>query len=118
MREEAFDRGGILGRAGLEAQDVFRALHIHAHGAENVMVPKALPVDVDRQNRTSSQRRSCNCFSCSALASMAWRLMELRDTPTVAAIFGSTSWYSRVETPRSKAPSMCCPKPRSFCKAS
>jgi hypothetical protein len=49
---------------------------------------------------------------------MAWRLMELRDTPTVAASLGSTSWYSRVETPRIKAPSMRWPKPRSFCKAS
>src|SRR5215831_5663472 len=50
----------------------------------------------------SSQRRSWICFSCSALASIACRLMELFETPTVDAICGSTSWYSRVETPRSR----------------
>jgi hypothetical protein len=37
---------------------------------------------------------------------MACRLTALRETPTVSAILGNTSWYSRVEMPRIKAPSM------------
>ena len=42
------------------------------------------------------KRRSCSCLNCSALPSIAWRLMLLRDTPTVSAICGSTSSYWHV----------------------
>jgi len=51
-----------------------------------------------------SQRFPRSDFNCSALAWTASRLTELRDTPTVCAISGRTSSYSRVETPRSIAP--------------
>ena len=51
-----------------------------------------------------SQRFSRSDFNCSALAWAASRLTELRDTPTVCAISGRTSSYSRVETPRSITP--------------
>lgn len=37
---------------------------------------------------------------------MACRLTELRETPAVSAIRGSTSSYSRVETPRNNVPSI------------
>ncbi len=51
-----------------------------------------------------SRRFPRSDFNCSALAWSASRLTELRDTPTVCAISGRTSSYSRVETPRSIAP--------------
>ena len=51
-----------------------------------------------------SQRFSRSDFNSSALAWTASRLTELRDTPTVCAISGRTSSYSRVETPRGIAP--------------
>jgi len=50
MGQQTLDGGGILSRARLDPQDVLLAFCIHAHRAENVMVPKALPVDIDRQN--------------------------------------------------------------------
>src|SRR5947209_2023139 len=59
-------------------------------------------------NSALSQRRSRNWRNCSTLPSIAWRLTLLRDTPAVAAISGSTSAYSRVETPRNSAPIMRC----------
>jgi hypothetical protein len=34
-------------------------------------------------------------FVHKTLASMACRLTALRETPTVSAILGNTSWYSR-----------------------
>jgi hypothetical protein len=34
------------------------------------------------------------------------RLTALRETPTVSAILGNTAWYSRVEMPRIKVPTM------------
>ena len=54
----------------------------------------------ERQNLDGAQRFSRSDFNCSALACTASRLTELRDTPTVCAISGRTSSYSRVETPR------------------
>jgi len=48
----------------------------------------------------------------------ASKLIELRETPTVSAICGNTSRYSRVETPRSSAPSRCWRRPRFWRSAS
>src|SRR5437764_12754053 len=59
-------------------------------------------------NSALSQRRSRNWRNCSTLPSIAWRLTLLRDTPAVSAISGSTSAYSRLETPRNSAPIMRC----------
>jgi len=47
--QQAQDRGGILRRSQLDSQNVLLALTINAHGADNVMLGKTLPIDVERE---------------------------------------------------------------------
>lgn len=49
MREQAFHRSGVLGRATLDLQNVLAPFAIHAYSAQNVMPAEALAVDIDDQ---------------------------------------------------------------------
>jgi hypothetical protein len=48
--QQALDAGGVLCRSRFNSQNVLLALCVHAHRAKNVMLSKALPIDVDHQN--------------------------------------------------------------------
>jgi hypothetical protein len=128
LRAADSPRGGVFRGVGFQARNVLPAFAIHTCRTDAVMRSETLTIDVNHyptiepvhdirfqrgwQRTGAPKSRWCpsvfsrSDFNCSALVWTASRLTELRDTPTVCAISGRTSLYSRLETPRQRAERM------------